>query len=65
MSLIDYFTRLVGRIKQTVAAPELQSQIAAVVCAQCVFEYKPVCAATAWLCDLGPAYVKYPGSLRP
>ena len=51
----------VGRIKQTVAAPELRSHIVAVPGAQCVFEYNLVCAATAWYCDLGPAYVNNPG----
>ena len=51
----------VGRIKQTVAAPELRSQIVAVLGAQGVLEYKAVCAATALVCDLGPAYVNNRG----
>ena len=50
------FTISVGRIKQTVAAPELRSQIAAGYESQSVFENKSVCAATAWVCDLGSAY---------
>ena len=47
----------VGRIKQTVTVPELRSHLKMTVGAQSASVHKPVCAATAVFCDLGPAYV--------
>ncbi len=51
---------IVGRNKQTFTVPELRSPVGSFLVAHAMRKYKPVCAVTAWFCDLGPAYANHP-----
>ncbi len=47
---------IVGRNEQALTVPELRSPVESFFVSRVALKYELACAATAWFCDLGPAY---------